>query len=291
MATLREIRRRIGSITSTQQITRAMKMVAAAKLRRAQESIFATRPYANKINEMIHHLISSQIQIHGSLLEPLLKENLAQRITLVAITADRGLCGAFNGNILKKVLQQIDFHKDKEFSLVCVGRKGYEFFSKRNYPIEQHFIQFFNRLDFSDALNISGYLVEKFKKGETDIVEIIFNEFKNAVQQNVVVEQYLPLSASTFSGTTKTFDYLYEPDQESLLAALVPQHLNIQMWRNLLESNASEQGARMTAMENATDNAADLIHELTLYYNRARQAAITSEISEIVGGAEALKSV
>lgn len=286
MATLREIRRRIGSIKSTQQITRAMKMVAAAKLRKAQESILAARPYANQIEKMIHHILSSLEAVD----DPLLTARPPQRVTLVAVTADRGLCGAFNHNIIKQVQQQIDIHKDKEVSLVCIGRKSFEFFSKRNFPVEEHFIQFFNQLEFPHALMIAKYLVEKYLKGETDRVEIVFNQFKNAVQQNVIVEPYLPLIGEGFTGESSQIDYLYEPDKESLLTALLPRHLNMQMWRILLESNASEQGARMTAMENATDSAADMIHDLTLYYNRARQAAITKEISEIVGGAEALKS-
>jgi F-type H+-transporting ATPase subunit gamma len=287
VAVLREIRRRIASVKSTQQITRAMKMVAAAKLRQAQESILAARPYANQISQLIHHIINNL----EFLPDPLLIERPVQRITLVTITSDRGLCGAFNSNITKKVLQQMDFHKDKEVSLVCIGKKGYDFFYKRNYDIQNHFIQFFNRLDFSDAISIADYLVDLFNQSKTDKIEIVFNEFKNAAQQNVVVEQFLPLASSEFTGDNKNFDYLYEPDKESLLTALLPKHLNIQIWRHLLESNASEQGARMTAMENATENAGDLIQDLTLYYNRARQAAITREISEIVGGAEALKSV
>ncbi len=287
MATLREIRRRIGSVKSTQQITRAMKMVAAAKLRHAQEKIFAARPYAYQIDEMIRHLIATL----GEPQDPLLEEREPQRVLIVAVTADRGLCGAFNGNIIKQVLHQIDFHKDKEVSLLCLGRKSNDFFTKRGYPVEMRYTQFFNNLNFSHARMITDYLVERYRTRQTDLVEVVYNEFKNAVQQNVIVEKYLPLTPGEFAGGKASIDYIYEPDKESLLNALLPKHLNMQMWRILLESNASEQGARMTAMENATDNASELIHDLTLYYNRARQAAITKEISEIVGGAEALKSV
>jgi len=286
MATLREIRRRISSIKSTQQITRAMKMVSAAKLRHAQEKIFAARPYAYQIDEMIRHLIATLEEPQ----DPLLEAREPQRVLIVAVTADRGLCGAFNGNIIKQVLHQIDFHKNKEVSLLCLGRKGNDFFSKRDYPVEMQYTQFFNNLEFSHAQMITEYLVERYRSRNTDLVEVVYNEFKNAVQQNVIVEKYLPLTPKEFTGGRASIDYIYEPDKESLLNALLPKHLNMQMWRILLESNASEQGARMTAMENATDNASELIHDLTLYYNRARQAAITKEISEIVGGAEALKS-
>jgi len=286
MATLREIRHRISSIKSTQQITRAMKMVAAAKLRKAQEAILTTRPYAYRIDEMIRHILVSEEDVQN----PLLRVRDVRRVTIVAVTADRGLCGAFNSNIIKRVIHQIDLHKDKEISLVCVGRKGYDFFSKRRYPIEKHYIQLFNRLTFSHALEIANYLVKSYEKGLTDRIEVVFNQFKNAAQQNLIVETYLPLSAKAFSSRKYGVDYIYEPDKTTLLHELLPKHLNVQMWRILLESNAAEQGARMTAMENATDNAEELIHDLTLFYNRARQTSITKEITEIVGGAEALKS-
>jgi len=286
MATLREIRRRINSIKSTQQITRAMKMVAAAKLRKAQENILAARPYARKIDEMIHHLIAQQ-EIGGI---PLLAVRPPQRVTLVVITGDRGLCGSFNSNIIKKVLQQIDSHRDKEIALVCIGRKGFDFFRKRNLRIDNKYLQIFNQLEYIHAQQITDYIVQQYIAQQTDLVEIVYNEFKNAVQQFVVVEKYLPLTAEEFAGELRNVSYLYEPDQISLLNALLPKHLNLQTWRILLESNAAEQGARMTAMENATENAGDLIDELTLHYNKTRQAVITREISEIVGGAEALKS-
>ncbi len=286
MATLREIRRRINSIKSTQQITRAMKMVAAAKLRKAQESILAARPYARKIDEIIRHLIT---QLEDTPI-PLLQVRPPQRLTLVVVTGDRGLCGSFNSNIIKKVLHQIQLHKDKEISLICIGKKGYDFFRKHNYHIENKYIQVFGGLDYNLAQQITDYIVQQYISQKTDRVEVIYNEFKNAVQQFVVVEKYLPLTAEEFEGELKNVSYIYEPDKLSLLNSLLPKHLNLQTWRILLESNAAEQGARMTAMENATDNAGELIEELTLYYNKTRQATITKEISEIVGGAEALKS-
>ena len=286
MATLREIRRRIKSIKSTQQITRAMKMVAAAKLRKAQENILAARPYARKIDEMIRHLLV-QAEITDI---PLLAVRPPQRVTMLVVSGDRGLCGSFNSNIIKKVLQQTEAHRNKEVSLICVGKKGYDFFRKRNYQIDNKYIQIFNQLEYLHAKEITDYIVQQYIDQKTDLVEVVYNEFKNAVQQFVVVEKYLPLTAEEFEGELKNVSYLYEPDKLGLLNALLPKHLNLQTWRILLESNAAEQGARMTAMENATENAGELIDELTLHYNKTRQTAINKEISEIVGGAEALKS-
>ena len=285
MATLREIRRRINSISSTQQITRAMKMVAAAKLRKAQEQIFAARPYAYKIDEMIRHLITQLESVEN----PLLAIRPSQRITLVVVTSDRGLCGSFNSNIIKRTLLQINEHRDKEVSLICIGRKGYDFFRKRNYSIENHYINIFNQLEYLMAQEITAYLVKQYSQQKTDMVEVVYNEFKNAIQQTIIVEKYLPLTTEEFSGEMKSVDYIFEPDKMILLDSLLPKHLNLQSWRILLESNTAEQGARMTAMESATDNAGELISDLTLHYNKARQANITKEISEIVGGAEALK--
>ncbi len=285
MATLREIRRRINSISSTQQITRAMKMVAAAKLRKAQEKIFAARPYAYKIDEMIRHLITQLESVEN----PLLAIRPPQRITLVVVTSDRGLCGSFNSNIIKRTLLQINEHRDKEVSLICIGRKGYDFFRKRNYSIENHYINIFNQLEYLMAQEITAYLVQQYSQQKTDMVEVVYNEFKNAIQQTIIVEKYLPLTTEEFSGEMKSVDYIFEPDKMILLDSLLPKHLNLQSWRILLESNTAEQGARMTAMESATDNAGELISDLTLHYNKVRQANITREISEIVGGAEALK--
>ena len=285
MATLREIRRRINSISSTQQITRAMKMVAAAKLRKAQEKIFAARPYAYKIDEMIRHLITQLESVEN----PLLAIRPPQRITLIVVTSDRGLCGSFNSNIIKRTLLQINEHRDKEVSLICIGRKGYDFFRKRNYSIENHYINIFNQLEYLMAQEITAYLVQQYSQQKTDMVEVVYNEFKNAIQQTIIVEKYLPLTTEEFSGEMKSVNYIFEPDKMILLDSLLPKHLNLQSWRILLESNTAEQGARMTAMESATDNAGELISDLTLHYNKARQANITREISEIVGGAEALK--
>jgi len=288
MATLREIKRRINSVKSTQQITKAMKMVSAAKLRRAQENILAARPYAYKIRSMIQHLLE-KIENPD---DPLLQARPVRRVLMVIVTADRGLCGAFNSNIIRHTVAHISAFKDKEVSLLCVGKKGYDFFRKRDFNLSGNFINFFNELKFNHALEIADYLKNEFLTHRTDQIQMIYNEFKSPVQQNIVVEDYLPLKVAPVeetSGLHSLVDYIYEPSQEAILSALLPRHLNVQMWRILLESYAAEQGARMTAMENATENANEMIHDLTLHYNRARQAAITKEISEIVGGAEALK--
>ncbi len=285
MATLREIKRRIGSIKSTQQITKAMKMVAAAKMRRAQENILATRPYAFKIREMMQDLMAQSSNFQ----DPLMQEREIGRMYLVVVTADRGLCGAFNHNIIRRAVREIQEHKEIETWIVPVGRKGYDYFSKRDYHIEKSFLDLFNKLEYHHAKEISKFLISEFLAGKVDSIKIVYNEFKNVAQQNLRVETYLPIPRQA-AEITEVADYIFEPDHEEILRKLLPKFLDIEMWRVLLESYAAEQGARMTAMENATENAKELIYQLTLQYNKARQAAITKEISEIVGGAEALKS-
>jgi F-type H+-transporting ATPase subunit gamma len=286
MATLREIKRRIAGVRSTQQITKAMKMVAAAKLRKAQESILSTRPYAAKLAQTIGHLMAMVEESHV----PLLQTREIKKVLLVVVTADRGLCGAFNSNLLRYAVSRINDYQSQEIMLFPVGRKGYDFFIKRSFNIYDHKIQFFNSLNFADASDVVNKLVSAYCLNLFDKIEIIYNEFKSAVQQDITVEQMLPFIPDKEMTAEHTgVDFLYEPDQAQILNYIIPKHLSIQMWKILLESNAAEQGARMTAMENATDNADDLIAFLTLTYNRARQAAITKEISEIVGGAEALK--
>ena len=286
MATLREIRRRITSIQSTQQITKAMKMVAAAKLRRAQENIVATRPYARKLAGLMGHIITRMENPE----QDLLRQREVKKVLLVVVTADRGLCGAFNSNLIRQAVKTVQSYQDVDVELFPVGRKGYEFFSRRNYSIYGKRINLFNQLNFNNAVEIVGELVACFESGQFDRIEVIYNEFKSAIQQNVVTEQILPFVPDQEMLDNKSgVDFIYEPGKAEILGSLIPRHLDIQMWKIMLESNAAEQGARMTAMESATDNADDLIAYLTLHYNRARQAAITKEISEIVGGAEALK--
>ncbi len=287
MATLREIRRRITSVRSTQQITKAMKMVAAAKLRRAQENILAIRPYAYKMRDLIAHLTAVSTDVQSI---PLLETRPVEKVLLVVVTADRGLCGAFNGNILRTAVKRVADYGSKEVYIYPVGRKSNDFFRKRDYKIHERKLNFFNHLNFEDALELSRNLISFYTQKQFDRIEIIYNEFKSAVQQNVIVEQFLPFVPDPEMTEQKSHvDFIFEPDMNVILNEVIPKDLNVQVWRILLESNSAEQGARMTAMENATESAEEMVDRLTLYYNRARQAAITSEISEIVGGAEALK--
>ncbi len=286
MATLREIRRRITSVRSTQQITKAMKMVAAARLRKAQERALAMRPYAEKMQEIVGHLITN-IEDHKN---PLLQVRSEERILQVIVTADRGLCGGFNSNIIRQAVKDIQSKDEKEIQIYPVGRKGREYFSKRDYLLYANKENFFNHLKFEDATEISNSLIQVYKENKFDRIEIVYNKFKSAVQQVITHEQFLPIFPDEEMKQDKSsVDFLYQPSKEEILSAIIPKHLNCQIWKILLESSAAEQGARMTAMDNATENAEDMIASLTLTYNRARQAAITKEISEIVGGAEALK--
>lgn len=297
MATLRDIKHRIGSIKSTQKITKAMKMVAAAKLRRAQDSIIAARPYARKMKELLESLASST----ENNTNPFFGQRDVQNVALVIVTSDRGLCGAFNSNIIKTTVNHIssnysETNQNSRLHLITVGKKGYDFFVRRNYKIDSKHINIFNNLNFQHARGIMNELGSGFLTGKYDKVEIIYNEFKSIIQQRINIEQLLSippellkkLDAKNIRATILT-DYIYEPSSKEIIDALVPKHLNFQMWRILLESNAAEQGARMTAMDNATTNARDLINSLQLSYNKARQASITKELLEIVSGAEALK--
>ncbi|HTR82774.1 MAG TPA: ATP synthase F1 subunit gamma [Bacteroidota bacterium] len=296
MATLRDIRRSIAGIKSTQKITKAMKMVAAAKLRRAQEAILQARPYARKMAEMLRHL-SGKVDVTKF---PELAQRPVAKVALVVVTADRGLCGGFNTNIVRAATRHIQdnyaaLNAAGNLKLICVGKKGFEYFKRRNYQIAAKYVGLFHALQFTDARTIVKQIVDGYAGGEFDKVEIVYNEFKNAAQQRIVIEQFLPIppDAVTAEGphsAQASVDYIYEPSSDEIVSSLVPKHLNFQMWRVLLESNAAEQGARMTAMENASSNAKELIQSLQLSYNKARQASITKELLEIVSGAEALKS-
>ncbi|MBI2619382.1 MAG: ATP synthase F1 subunit gamma [Ignavibacteriales bacterium] len=296
MATLREIRGRITGIRNTQKITKAMKMVAAARFRRAQEAIVAARPYARKISQLLRHLVShTDVSLH-----PLLVARDVNKIALVVVTADRGLCGAFNGNIIKTAEQEARTTSsdpaggEHRHRLITVGKKGFDYFNKRNYDLYAKHVGIFSDLAFNKARAIVAEVTEGFLKGKFDKVVVIYNEFKSVIQQRIVVEQLLPVPPEEIvpdrgKKSLPQVDYIYEPSGKEIMDALVPKHLNFQMWRILLESNAAEQGARMSAMDNATENARELIKELTLSFNNARQAAITKELLEIVSGAEALK--
>lgn len=290
MATLRDIKLRIKGVKSTQQITKAMKMVAAAKLRRATEAILNARPYSKRISTLLSHLVTEDDRNSN----PLFSEREVKNVAIVVVTADRGLCGAFNTNIIKEASRFIEEdvkRTGKDYKLYCLGKKGSDYFGKRNYNIGKSFPGLFSHLNYATAQNLVDELIKNYLDGSIDKVILIFNEFKSIIQQKIVVEQFLPIAAPESDKFEKleSSNYIYEPDQKSIFNYLVPKHLKAQMWRVLLESNASEFAARMTAMDNATTNAKELIRTLSLTYNSKRQAAITTEILEIVSGANALK--
>jgi F-type H+-transporting ATPase subunit gamma len=292
MATLREIKRRISGIKSTQKITKAMKMVATAKLRRAQDNIISARPYARKMNDLLRHLVT---KIDPGL-HPLLAQRKAENILLVVVTGDRGLCGAFNSNIIRKTIELIETKYKENYAngnlkLMCIGKKGQMLFSKRVYTILEDWVGIFNNLQFHHAQDIAKTIIDAYVETKFDLVEVIYNEFKSIIQQRIITEQFLPIPPEDYLTQSKIkskIDYIYEPNAPEIINNLIPKHLNIQMWRILLESNAAEQGARMSAMDNANENAKELIETLNLQYNKARQASITKEILEITSGANAL---
>ncbi|MBI5473916.1 MAG: ATP synthase F1 subunit gamma [Ignavibacteriae bacterium] len=291
MATLRELRGRISGVKKTQKITKAMKMVAAAKLRRAQANMIQARPYAAKIKALLQHLSLGTDMTQNSLFQV----RPVNAVAVVVVTADRGFCGAFNNNLVKAAEKHIlTSHKplldQGKVKIFAVGKKGFDYFNKRGYSLAGKYIGVYNNLIFSEAQTIVRDVLSGYEKGEYDQVEIISNEFKSVAQSKISLEQFLPIAPLAFDSTQhKSVDYIYEPSPADILKALVPKHLNFVVWKVLLESNASEQGARMAAMENATTNANELINTLQLSYNKARQASITSELLEIVGGAEALQ--
>lgn len=286
MATLRDIKRRIGSVKSTQQITKAMKLVAAAKLRRAQERIIEARPYAFKMQEVLGSLaLRADPQLH-----PLLQRREAGRKILVVIAADKGLCGAFNSNIMRRSLDLLR-HTDAEVAvtLVVVGRKVRDFYRRRPYTIRSEQAGFFDRLAYSHAAALAQELVKAYVTGEADEIQLIYNEFKSVATQRVVVERLLPIEPLPPQEDSAAIDFIYEPSPEAILENLLPKHVEVQVYRALMESLAGEYGARMTAMEAATKNASEMIDLLTLQFNKARQERITKELLEVVGGAEALR--
>lgn len=291
MATLRDIKGRIKGVKNTQQITKAMKMVAAAKLRRAQENILNARPYAHKIFTMLSHLVTDEDLSANSYLN----QREIKNVAVVIVTADRGLCGAFNTNIIRETQRFISEDLRNELanvSMYCVGKKGFDFFSKKEISLVGKSLGIFGHIQYESAINITNSLINMYLKGEVDKVVIIYNEFKSIIQQKIIIEQFLPvpISKNNSDEIKVNSNYIYEPDQKSIFDYLLPKHLRAQIWRILLESNAAELGARMTAMDNATTNAKELIRTLNLKYNRERQAAITKEILEIVSGANALKA-
>ena len=282
MANLKIIRDRIKSVKSIQKVTKAMKMVAAAKMKKSQERMEQARPYSKNLLEMIGHLLSDV----DSSSFPLLSNRPVKRKAYVVVAADRGLAGAFNTNLLKKAENEINKFGKEKTDIFCIGKKSRDYFTKRDYNVVGSFTDFWSEMEFDTAMMIGRSVISHFLNEKVDEVVVVYNYFLNVVQQEVKSEKLLPLS---FDKSQKvTVDRLYEPSKEQLIETLIPRHLNVQMWKFLLESYASEQAARMLSMENATTNAQDMIKNLTLEFNKARQAAITTEMLEIVGGAEAL---
>src|SRR2546421_6595962 len=289
MATLRDIRRRIRPVESTQKITRAMKLVAAAKLRRAQERIVAARPYAGKRAALLGTLVASAAA-GDEAPHPLLVQRAGPRRQVVIITADRGLAGAFNANIVRRALEFIRQSNAPDVTLVVVGRKGRDFFRRRGFTIKRDMLGFWDRLAYSHAAELADFLMQQYLGAEVDEVHLIYNEFRSVAVQRPVREQLLPIPrAEAGEGQVTTVEYIYEPSSGAILGDLLPRHVRTQVFRALMESLAGEYGARMTAMEAATKNAKEMIEVLTIQYNKARQEKITKELLDIVGGAEALK--
>ncbi|MBK7173768.1 MAG: ATP synthase F1 subunit gamma [Bacteroidales bacterium] len=298
MPSLKEVRIRIASVKSTQQITSAMKMVAASKLRRAQNAILKMRPYAAKLKEILQNL-SASIETGND--NPFARQSNPEKVLMIVLTSNRGLCGAFNSNIIKTTLQCMNdkyssANQSGNIHFMTIGRKGTEFFSKRGFHVISSHDSIYDQLTWDNASAIATGLMKSFAAHEYDRIEIVYNQFKNAAVQKITVEQFLPIEPPkkdpaevALNQQKSQVDYIFEPSQEQIVTELIPKSLKIQFYKALLDSFASEHGARMTAMHQATDNARELLKDLNLAYNKARQASITKEILEIVSGAEALK--
>ena len=289
MASLKEVKSRILSVNSTQQITKAMKMVAAAKLRRAQDRVIQLRPYSDKLRTILNNLSSSS----GSD-SKFLEERKINKALLIVVGSDKGLCGSFNSSVIKFTNQLIDnnykkLYENKKLTILPIGNKMFDHYRKRNFIILDKFWSILKKSSYDDVVDISNFLMNEFILENYDKIDIIFNEFKNVAVQNTMVSTFLPVSKENDDDDNDT-NYIFEPNQKDILNKLIPKALSANLFKTILESNASEQGARMTAMSQATDNATELLKELKLSYNRSRQAAITKEILEIVGGAEALNA-
>ena len=287
MANLKEIRNRITSVGSTMQITSAMKMVSAAKLKRAQDAITQMRPYANKLTELLVNLSSSLDTSEGGEFS---SDSPQHKILLVAITSNRGLCGGFNANIIKKINLLIkEDYKESQVSILSIGKKSSEYFNNNNFSVVSTHDDVFSDLKYDSISSIANSIMQDYINQKFDKVVLVYNQFKNAATQNVMNEAFLPVE-SIDENESSIGDYIFEPEKKEIIEELIPKSLKTQLYKAVLDSHASEHGARMTAMHKATDNASELKKDLTLSYNKARQAAITAEILEIVGGAEALNS-
>lgn len=284
MPNLRDVKQRIRSVKNTEQMTKAMKLISASKLRKAQAAIQTARPYAHKMRDVMNHLVARC----NKDLHPLLDNRTGNRVLLVVITADRGLCGAFNSNIVKMTQELIKENTDREISLFIAGKKGLDFFRNRPYKIQDKYLGWTKDFEYLKAVEIGDMLAQLFIENKTDRIYMVYNEFKSIMQQEVIREQLLPI-VSEEAGDDQLTDYIFEPDEETILEDLLKRYMTTQIYRAFLESSASEHGARMTAMDSASRNAKEMIGQLTLFYNRTRQAHITKELIEIVNGAEALK--
>ena len=286
MANLKNIQTQIKSVSSIQKVTKAMKMVAAAKLRRAQERMEKARPYSERLENLIGNLL---IDADASILPLLETRDDIQKHALLIITSDRGLAGSFNSNIIKKAEEEIAKVGKNNAVLICIGKKCYEYFNSRNYQIDYSYSETWNDLNYNQAIKIGNGLVSSYLKNKFDSLSVIYNYFKNTASQEVLYNQLLPITLEN-NDEIKLNDIIYEPSKKELIQSLVPKFFNTEIWQCLLESFASEQAARMLAMDNATENAKDMISDLKLQFNKARQTAITTEMLEIVGGAEALSN-
>jgi|TARA_B110000881_G_C18597027_1_gene532199 F-type H+-transporting ATPase subunit gamma len=286
MPSIKEIKNRIGSVSSTQQLTKAMKMVAAAKLKRAQDKVIQLRPFSQKLS-----LVLSNVSSSGSINNEFFTERDVKNILVIVIGSDKGLCGSFNSNIFKKfdLLAKDDAYNSKILTVLPIGKKVNDFFKKTKYKTIHDYWDVLKEFNYEKASEITDNIMNMFKSGEIDKVDIIFNEFKNVAVQNTIAEFFLPVIKSP-ENNNSTYNYIFEPEKNKIISDLIPQTLKTQFFKSVLESSASEQGSRMTAMSQATDNAGELLKELKLTYNRSRQAAITKEILEIVGGSEALNN-
>jgi F-type H+-transporting ATPase subunit gamma len=288
---LKEVRNRIKSVQSTQQITKAMKMVSAAKLRRAQDAIIQMRPYAKKLQEMLSNIISN-VQVEGG--NSLAAERHVEKVLIIAITSDRGLAGAYNANVIKLTKQLIRENYANQFAkghvtIWSIGKKGFEHFAKNNYKVSDTYKDIFLNLTFENVQEASKAAIEAFRNKEFDKVEIVYSQFKNAATQKFIIEPFLPIPKTENKEKATKADFIFDPNKEELIAELMPKILNTQLFKAILDANASEHGARMTAMDKASENANELLKSLRISYNRARQAAITTELTEIVSGAAALQ--
>ena len=293
MPSLKEVKNRIGSVVSTQQITKAMKMVAAAKLRRSQDRIMQMRPFATRLSHLLQNLSSAQAGDAGDNWYSKVREE--KNVLIVAVTSDRGLCGSFNSNVFKGVLRLISEKYDAQYkrgnvTILPIGKKAFEYFAKRKFPTVDNYSTILGNITFENVGEAAEFMMHSFQTGKYDKIEIVYNEFKNVATQILNTEQFLPVLPPKVEAKANEVDYIYQPDREEIVTGLIPKSLKVQLFKAVLDSNASENGARMTAMDKATENAGELLKELRLTYNRSRQAAITKEILEIVGGAEALKS-